>query len=105
MALTKSARRTQLLADLARVDAQLTKLYAAYDEALENVEVESYRFDSGEGQQQAKRRKPGEIQDLIDELEAKRDRIQRKLCQGGGLVNMNLRRKSGYVRGYYGGRG
>lgn len=94
MSCLPSWRRAQLQADLDRIDAQLVKLYASYNSSLDNAEVESYRFDSGEGQQQAKRRSPLELQKLIDELESKRERIQRKLL-GQGLVNMSLRRRTG----------
>jgi hypothetical protein len=94
--------RATLIAEKTKVEAQLVKLYAAYDEALDNVEVESYKFDSSEGSQQTKRRDPLKIQELIDKLEAKLGRIERKLCPGGGLVSMNMRRKSGTA---YRGRG
>jgi hypothetical protein len=86
-----SARKTQLTADLARVNSQLTALYTAYSESITNSEVEEYGFNSNEGSQRTTRRKPKEIRQEIDVLESKRDQITKKL-NNTGIVNMNLRR-------------
>lgn len=98
MACLSSTQRAYYLADLERINSQLEKAYASYDRALEAMDVEEYRFNSGEGSQQTKQYDIKKINALIDDLESKRDRIIRKL-EGRGLVNMNLRRKR--QRGIY----
>lgn len=103
--ISRTARRAQLEADLARVNDQITRIETAIEGSFDNAEVEMYRFDSGEGWQQTRRRSPEELFRLLERLESRRNWIQRKLCQGGGLVNMNVRRKQGYYRGRIGGRG
>jgi hypothetical protein len=101
MACLSAARRTQLLARLEKVQEQLEKLYTAYDSAIEHSEVQKYNFNSTEGQQSTERRNPKDILKMIDMLEAKEDRIQRKLL-GRGLANLNLRRKRyNYYRSGY----
>ena len=85
-------RRTQLKARLAVKKTQLIALYAEYDKAIANIEVQSYKFDSGEGSQQTKRRAPEEIAKAIERLEKEIDSITSKL-NGTGIVSMNLRRR------------
>ena len=84
-------RRQQLVDRLARREASLALAEATYNDLL-NTGVESYRFNSTEGEQQAKRRKLNEIKRQIDELTSEIDSLQRKL-NGGGLVNLGLRRR------------
>lgn len=84
-------RRQQLVDRLARREASLALAEATYNDLL-NTGVESYRFDSTEGEQQAKRRKLNEVKRQIDELTSEIDSLQRKL-NGGGLVNLGLRRR------------
>ena len=88
-------RKARLTAQLIRKETQLDNLYTAMGEF---DGVASYKFDSGEGLQQTKYRTIGEIQDIIDRIEAQIDRIQR-ILYGTGLVNITLRRKR-YCNGY-----
>ena len=84
-------RKAQLKARLTKKIAQLAAANLLYDELLTDP-TESYRFDSGEGSQQAKRKKLSTVQDQISILESEIDRLQTKLS-GKGIVNMNLRRR------------
>jgi hypothetical protein len=54
--------------------------------------MESYEFDSGEGKQRTTRRTLKEIQNNIDQLEAKERSLINDLY-GMGLVAIRLRRK------------
>ena len=90
MSCLSSARITQLKARLTKKIAQLDSANLLYDELLTDS-TESYRFDSGEGSQQAKSRKLSDVQDQISTLESEIDRLQAKLA-GKGIVNMNMRR-------------
>lgn len=85
-----STRRATLTARLAKREASLETVEATYDELLANG-VESYRFDSTEGEQQTKRRSLKEVKEQVDSLQAEIDNIRRTLS-GTGIVNMNLRR-------------
>jgi len=85
-----STRRAALIIRLAKREASLVIAEATYDELLANP-VESYRFDSTEGEQQTKRRKVADAKQQVDELESEIDSIRRRL-NGTGVVNMNLRR-------------
>lgn len=91
MTCLSSSRRTRLTARLAKREASLAIVEATYDELLANG-IELYRFDSTEGEQQAKRRKLPEVKGQIDSLTAEIDSIRRTL-NGTGVVNMNLRRR------------
>lgn len=93
MSCLTTERRADLQEKLTKKEAQLTVLYAAF----ENFDgVREYRFDSGEGMQQTKYRSLPEIQKTIDIIESQIERIKRQL-NGTGLNNIVLRRK-----GYYG---
>ncbi len=89
--------RTKYEADLTRVQADIAKIEVTINSALENGEVEEYRFDSTEGRQNARRRSVKELIDVLDGLENKEARILRKL-NGTSLVNLNLRRVNNYSR-------
>ena len=91
MTCLSSSRRTQLLARLAKREASLVIVEATYDELLASG-IESYRFDSTEGEQQTKRRNLNEVKGQLDSLQSEIDSIQRQLS-GQGVVNMNLRRR------------
>lgn len=98
MACISSAQRARLTADLAQVEAQLVIANASYTKALEAMDVEEYRFNSGEGSQMARQQDIKKLDAVIESLEARRDKIIRKL-EGRGLVNLNMRRKR--YNGYY----
>lgn len=88
-------RRTRLLAQKARLEAALAILDASYLSAVANIEVETYKFDSGEGYQQTTRRSPEDIQKQIDNIEAKLSHVINELA-GVGIVNVQLRRNRGH---------
>jgi len=90
MSCLSSSRIAQLKARLTKKIAQLDAANLLYDELLSDS-TESYRFDSGEGSQQAKSKKLSDVQDQISTLESEIDRLQAKLA-GKGIVNMNMRR-------------
>jgi uncharacterized small protein (DUF1192 family) len=90
MSCLSSSRIAQLKARLNKKTAQLDAANLLYDELLTDS-TESYRFDSGEGSQQAKSKKLSDVQDQISILESEIDRLQAKLA-GKGIVNMNMRR-------------
>jgi Skp family chaperone for outer membrane proteins len=94
MSCVDSASRTEIEAKIVTLQTQLTAVNAQMDLLLEakTKGVESYRFDSNEGSQQAKRRKLEELTELISWIEARIDWYRRKLQCGGGLVAVNVRR-------------
>ena len=85
------AKRNAILAQIDIIDAQLVLANANYS-ALLSQEVESYKFDSNEGSQQAKRRQLDKIEKSIDRLTIRREVLIQKLnCSG--LVNLRLYRR------------
>lgn len=86
-----SYNTAEIQAQLAQKRSQLAAANAAYEAALGNSEVQTYRFSSGEGDQSTTRRKPAEIRVEIKSLEQEIKRLERRLS-GGGLCTMNLRR-------------
>ncbi len=87
MAITQ-ARKTRLQNRITKKEAYLTSLYTLQ----ENFdEVESYRFDSGEGSQQTKFRSLSEVDQAIRRTESQIDRLYRVLL-GHSIINVNLRR-------------
>lgn len=92
MSCITSAERARIVAQINTKQAQLEAANAAYTAALSNVEIQTFRFDSGEGSQSTTRRKPAEISSEITRLESELNRLYRRL-DGGGIVNMNLRRR------------
>lgn len=95
MAFFTASRKSALEARLAKKQAQLDKLYEAYDDASDNIK--EYRFDSGAGSQRTEYRDLKDISVEIERLEKQIDALTRKLL-GIGVVNINLRRKN-YYRG------
>jgi len=83
--------RTRLKARLEKKEDLLDKLYITYDELISDG-TESYRFDSGDGSQQAKKRKLSEVKDQIDQLESEIESLQRRIS-GKGLTNIALKRR------------
>jgi chromosome segregation ATPase len=91
MAHWNAARRAEIQAQIDTKTAQLTAANTTL-ESLLSESVESYKFDSGEGSQQAKRRKIDDLMALIQSLEAQIDWLRRKLQSGGGPRAINVRR-------------
>lgn len=90
--LYSTVRRTMLENRLSTKEAQLVKLYAQYDEAIDRTKYDSFTFDSGDARQAAKYRRPETIQKSISILEAQIDSLWMKLS-GFGVVRIQLRRK------------
>ena len=92
MSCLSSRIRARIQASIVKLEAQLVLANAAYDLALGSADVQAYEFDSKEGRQETTLRSPSVIAKEIDRIEAKLDRLYRRL-EGGGIVNMNLRRR------------
>lgn len=88
MSTTTAAR---LQAQLARLEAQIEAANVVLD-SLTTQEIESYRLDTGEGSQQAKRWDMAKIDSLISRLEQRAEHIRQRLT-GLGCVSLNVRRK------------
>ena len=78
-------------AQVATLTTRLTNLEAALNAALDPTGVESYRFDSGEGSQQVKLRKPEELMDAINSTQSRINRLNAEL-RGTGVVTAAMRR-------------
>jgi len=87
-----TSKRARIVARINTTTTQIEELETVYLEAIKNAEVEEYKFNSGEGSQQTKRRSPKQIREEIEALESSLDRLYAQLS-GAGLVNMNLRRR------------
>jgi len=92
MACITPARRTQLLTKISRLESQLETLYTAYETMISSG-VSSYKFDSGEGSQSTNYRSLKEVSNEIERIESQIEKAYKQL-NGGGIVNMNLRRKN-----------
>ena len=95
MSCLSSTRRTRIRARIAQKEVQLTAANAAYDASLADGDVSKYRLDTGGGaggEQEVALRSPSVLLQQIQILESQLDRLYRQL-EGGGLVNMNLRRR------------
>lgn len=89
-----ATQRATIEAQIVKIDALIAAGEDALLEAIGNSEVEEYRFDSGDGSQRTRRRNPNQINQLIDDLTARRNRLQRKL---DGTMNVTLAfRRRGY---------
>ena len=84
-------RVARLRAKIIKIRAMIDALDATYLE-LAASNVDSYKFDSGEGSQQTNRKKLESVRMEIDTLEAQENHYINELY-GMGIVNMNLRRK------------
>lgn len=92
MSCLTAERRVELEERLQKKQTLLENLYSALD----NFDgVREYKFDSGEGMQQTKYHSLADIQKNIEILESQIDRIKR-ILNGTGLNNINLRRKDYY---------
>lgn len=90
MSCLTSARRAQIKARLEIKNTQLTNTYSLLDKLIADPN-QMYRFDSGEGMQQASHKKLSDVEKLISSLESEINRLETKLA-GKGIVNMNMRR-------------
>jgi len=94
-------RRTALLAEKTQLETDIALLQTAYSSAVTNSEVESYKFDSGEGSQQTKRRSLAEIRKELRYLKAQLNHVLNELA-GIGVMNVQLRRNRGGAEDNYG---
>jgi hypothetical protein len=92
MSYLSSAIRTRIEQQIATKTAQLDAANTAYTAALANSEIQTFTLDTGEGKQSSTRRNPKQLLEVIRLLESDLDRLYRRL-NGGGIVNMNLRRR------------
>lgn len=83
--------RAEKEAELARYVAKLAKYEAALDSALESG-LESYRFDSGEGSQQAKILSIDKLEKGISFTQSRINRLRGEL-RGTGIMTTNMRRR------------
>lgn len=91
MTCLSSTTRTRIIAQIDKLEAQLVTLETTIDNSLESG-IENYSFDSGEGKQATKYRSLDSLFKARDNLEAKLEKLYRRL-NGGNIVNMNLRRR------------
>ena len=77
-------------AELAKYIARLARYETALDSALESG-LESYRFDSGEGSQQAKLMSVDKLEKQIGFLQSRINRLRGEL-RGTGVMTTNMRR-------------
>jgi hypothetical protein len=91
-----SATYARLLAELEKLEELYDLAVATYEKLLQQDKI-SYRFDSGEGSQQARRVKMSEVSQEIEWISSRADNIRARL-NGRRVVNMNLRRKIGLNR-------
>lgn len=78
-------------AQVATLTTRLEKLEAALTSALD-AGLESYRFDSGEGSQQAKLMKTSDLIENINFTQSRINRLNAEL-RGTGVVTAALRRR------------
>lgn len=91
MSCLSTATRTEKEAELAKYIARLAKYEAALDSALDSG-LESYRFDSGEGSQQAKLMSIDKLEKQIGFLQSRINRLSGEL-RGTGVMTTNMRRR------------
>jgi len=97
MSCLSATKKADYTARITRLQTSLAILEDTYDKAAAR-DVESYKFDSGEGSQQAKSRNLEDLDKQIRSLQSRIDYYQAKL-DGTGLVSQRFRRKSGTLRG------
>ena len=83
--------RERLEDRLTVIEAQIDTANDTMDSLLSKIN-ESYRFDSGEASQQAKRMNIEKLSDQIDILERRAQAIRNRL-NGMGVLNLNVRRR------------
>lgn len=92
MACLSTARRARVQARITKLEDLLDSAYEAYALSLADGDVSKYRLDTHEGEQETALRSPDVLLKQINSIEATLSRLYRKL-EGGGIVNMNLRRR------------
>ena len=78
-------------AELAKYIARLARYETALDSALDSG-LESYRFDSGEGSQQAKLMSIDKLEKNIGFIQSRINRLRGEL-RGTGVMATNMRRR------------
>lgn len=91
MSCLSSTVRAEKEAELINYQARLTKLEAAFDAATE-AGLSSYKFDSGEGSQQAKFMSLNDMMNAINFTQSRINRINSEL-RGTGVYVASLRRR------------
>jgi len=89
-----SAERAQIIAQITQIDLQIAAANTAYLKSL-STDIESYRFDSGQGSQSVKRRDPAKISSELNALSILRQSLIERL-NGSSVVNLRLNRRGGY---------
>ena len=98
MACLSAARIAEIQAQIDRLNTQISAMNDAIDAGIPESGIVEYRFQSGDGSQRVERRRIGDLLDDIVKMEARRDRLQRKL-DGTGIVALTTRRNRGRVYG------
>ena len=94
MVCLSSARRAEIIAEIADIDEMIAVIKPVYKEALSSGEIQEYRFDSGDGSQKTIRRSLNELKKQWDDLRSERNRLNSQL-NGGSNVSMAFRRSRG----------
>ena len=92
MSCLSSGILARINAQIALKEAQLDTANTALIAALGSGDVESYSFDSKEGEQATKLRSPSVLEKIVSNLENQLNRLYNRR-DGRGLVNLNLRRR------------
>ena len=93
MGCLSAEKRATIEAQIVKIDALIAAGEDALLSAIGNSEIAAYRMDSGDGSQRADRRDPNQINKLIDDLQSRRDRLQRRL-DGTANVTLTFRRRN-----------
>jgi hypothetical protein len=96
MSCLTTERRAEYQAQLDKLETQLTAIETAIDSGV--LHVESASLDTNEGKQTTKYRSAKELYEAHEFILARIDRL-RNILRGTGVVNLNLRRKSGRYGG------
>ncbi len=94
MAALTTAKRTEIEAELAALEAELVLLSAAYASVLSSG-MRSYKFDSGEGSQSATYMNLNDIKQAMD-LTRSQIASTKRVLTGGHMRRFTLNRKPTY---------
>ena len=86
-----STRKARIQARITAKETYRDSLYNLQANFDDGGDVESYRFDSGEGSQQTKFRSLSEVDMAIRRVESTIERLYR-LLEGTAIINVTLRR-------------